>query len=133
MLSGYGSQLKGLNFTQSVELACVPFAYFLLDMASPKSVVGFSKEFDELIFTLLYKTLGIKVPNYKVFLRADLAAGRYMFLGKCLASSELEKEVKDQITTELIKDLESSVLNDKEQVAVAEKSLVYFSAFLATK
>ena len=131
MLSGYGSQLKGLNFTQSIELTCVIFAHFLPDVTSFKRLAGFNKEFDELIFTLLYKTLGIKVPNYKVFLRADLAAGRYMFLGKCLAFSELEKDVKSQITNELIENLEKSVLNDKEQVAYAEKSLMYFSAFLA--
>ena len=115
MLSGYGSQLKGINFTHSVELTCVIFAHFLLDMTSPGSFALFNKECEELIFTLLYKTLGIKVPNYRALRRDDLAKGRYMFLGKCLASFELEEEgAKEAITTGLIESLESNVLNDKE-------------------
>jgi hypothetical protein len=36
-----------------------------------------------------------------------------MFLGKCLASADLEKEAVEQIATELITNLESMVLNDK--------------------
>ena len=126
MLSGYSKQLKGINFTQSVELTCVTFAHFLLDLTSPKSFEVFNQEFEDLIFNFLYKTLGIKVPNYKALLRDDLALGRHMFLGKCLGCAELDKETKSNITTELIKSLESNVLNDKESVAVAEKSLMYF-------
>ena len=115
MLSGYGSQLKGINFTQSVELTCVIFAHFLADTTSPESSAGFNKECEELIFTLLYKTLGIKVPNYRVLRRDDLADGRYMFLGKCLAGFELEEEgAKEAITAGLIESLERNVLNDKE-------------------
>jgi len=54
-----------------------------------------------------------------------------MLLGKCLSEPSLDQSVKKEIESELADNLESLVLNDKEKIAVAEKRLLYFQAFLA--
>lgn len=54
-----------------------------------------------------------------------------MLLGKCLTSDGLDEAVKTEIAEELASSLEALVLNDKENIAVAEKRLMYFQAFLA--
>lgn len=61
---------------------------------------------------MLYTTLNIKQPNYKAFMRSDLAAGRFMLLGRCLESCE--PAVKAEIKTELLDQLEAIVLNDRK-------------------
>jgi len=45
-------------------------------------------------------------------MRSDLAAGRFMLLGKCLESCE--PAVKAEIKTELLDQLEAIVLNDRK-------------------
>ena len=54
-----------------------------------------------------------------------------MLLGKCLTSPGIDEAVKTEIAAELAASLEALVLNDKENMALAEKRLMYFQAFLA--
>jgi len=130
MLGGYKKLLKAESFTQSVELSAVVFAHFLAD-PSPARRAAYHDECQELIYKLLYGTLGIATPNYKNFLREDLAAGRLSLLGYCSSSEGLDQKVRDDIAEHLLAELESVVLNDKVQIQRAEKSLMYFHTFLA--
>jgi len=130
MLRRYKSILKKQSFTQSVELAAIILAHYLADSNGSKRE-RFHEECESLIYNLLYKTLGIKTPNYKVLLRKDLARGRFTLLGRCLTCKDLDQKVKDEVTQELVNQLESLVLNDREPVQRAEKTLMYFQTFLA--
>lgn len=131
MLSGSKAELAGQSYSQSVELTAVILAHFLLDWAHPERRLAFLADCEELLFGLLGETLGIKTLNHKAFRREDLAHGRFMLLGKCLTSTGLDEAVKAEIAAELAASLETLVLNDKENIAVAEKRLMYFQAFLA--
>ena len=130
MLGGYKKILKTESFTQSVELSAVIFAHFLAD-SSPARRFAYHGECQELIYNLLYGTLGIATPNYKNFLREDLAGGRLSLLGYCSSLEGLDQKVRDDISEHLVNELESMVLNDKIQIQRAEKSLMYFHTFLA--
>lgn len=130
MFGSFSAQIKkaDLNLTQNVELSGVILAHFLLDTHSSR-FRAYNKECSDLIFTLIYKTLNIKNPNYKVFMRQDLAPGRFMFLGKCLETCD--QTIKAEITAELLDKLEDNVLNDKKLIVTVEKNLMYFQNFLA--
>lgn len=130
MLGSYKRILKTESFTQSVELSAVIFAHFLAD-SSPSRRYAYHDECQELIYNLLYGTLGIATPNYKNFLREDLAAGRLSLLGHCISLEGLDKKVSADISEHLITELESMVLNDKIPIKQAEGSLMYFHSFLA--
>jgi hypothetical protein len=106
---------KDLSFTHNVELALVPLSYFLLDEKHP---TRFSKDFDELVWNLAYKTLNVKSPNFKAFINEDLKDGRFMFLGK-LAE-------KEEVLNHLVDMMERKAINDKVSVVSAERSLMYF-------
>ena len=121
ILLGYKG-LKDQSFTQAVELSAVVFAQNLLDITRPEEYV---KEFEQLIYNLVYKTLGVKTPNYKQFIRNDLPNGRFMILGKCL-----DLDAKSEIISELSSNLETLALNDKEVYGHASKNLMFFSTFL---
>jgi len=95
------------------------FAHNLLDISRPNE---FSKDFDQLVNKLVYKTLGVKTPNHKLLINSDLPHGRFMLLGLCGFQAE--------IVTELSDNLETLALNDKESYGIAFKSLLYFSTFL---
>ena len=105
-----------------MELSAVVFADCLLDLSKPDEYL---KEFELYIYNLVYKTLGVKTPNYKQFIRSDLPNSRFMFLGKCL-----DLDSKAEIITELSKNLETLALNDKEVYGHAAKNLMFFSSFL---
>ena len=130
MFGSFAAQLKAadLNLTQNVELSAVVLAHFLLDV-HPSRFQAYNKECSSLIFHLIYDTFNIQRPNYKLFMRPDLALARFMFLGKCLESCE--PEVKEEVTTELLDKLEALVLNDREQLAQVEVNLMYFQNYLA--
>jgi hypothetical protein len=66
------------------------------------------KEFEFYVYNLVYKTLGVKTPNYKQFINSTLPHGRFMFLGKCL-----DLDAKAEIVTEVSNNLETLALNDK--------------------
>ena len=131
MFGGFAAQLKAadLNLTQNVELSAVILAHFLLDV-HPSRFKAYNKECSSLIFNLVYGIFNIQRPNYKLFMRSDLAHARFMFLGKCLESCE--PEVKEEITAELLDELEALVLNDREQLARVEVNLMYFQNYLAS-
>lgn len=130
MFGGFAAQLKAadLNLSQNVELSAVILAHFLLDL-HPSRCQAYNKECSDLIFNLVYKTFNIQRPNYKLFMRPDLAHARFMFLGKCLENCE--PEVKVEVTAELLDQLETLVLNDREQLAKVEVNLMYFQNYLA--
>ena len=50
-------------------------------------------------------------------MRQDLAAGRFMFLGKCL--EDCTPEVRQEITNEVLDQLEDLALNDKKKLIIA--------------
>ena len=73
--------------------------------------------------------MGIQQPNYKAFLRPDLADGRLVLLGYCLKSGHGDAQL---IAGEVLTQLESTVLDDKQRRAVAESKVAYYHPFLAT-
>ena len=129
MLGPYARQLKeaGVRLTQNVELTAVILVHFLLATDRPR-LDQIRKECRDLVFSLLYGTLCIAEPNYKAFLRPDLAPGRLVLLGCCLAKGQGDQQ---RITEELVAQLESTVLDDQQPSAVAEGRVAYFQPFLA--
>ena len=129
MFGPYAREIKeaDLNLTQNTELAALILVHFLL-AGDHVRFEHINRECQDLVFGLLYETLGISQPNYKAYLRSDLAPGRLVLLGYCLTKGHGDAQ---SITDELLSQLESTVLNDKQPSAVAEGRAAYFQTFLA--
>jgi len=128
MFNPFRNEIKGLNLTQNVELAAVILAHFML-ASGPLRCERVNRECQDLVFHLVYGTLGIDSPNFKAFMRADLAPGRFAFLGFCLKRGVGEAA---SISDHLCGLLEDLVLNDKQPRARAERQAAFFMPFLAT-
>jgi hypothetical protein len=128
MLAPFADRLKKaqLRVTQNVELSAVVLAHAFLAAEGPAGQQAL-RECGKLIFGLLYETLCISEPNYKAFLRRDLAHGRFVLLGLCLANGRGERSL---IVEECVDQLEALVLHDKQQPELARRKAVYFAPFL---
>jgi len=85
MFGPYAALVKqaDIRVTQNAELATTILVHFLLTDGQLR-LEHVNQECQELVFGLLYHNLNISQPNYKAFLRPDLAPGRLVLLGYCL-------------------------------------------------
>jgi hypothetical protein len=125
----YATAIKTADFsvTSRAELVGVVLVHAILAQSDIR-YESITRECHELVFSLLYGTLNIQEPNYKAFLRADLPDGRLALLGYCLGKGHGDSKL---VADELLNQLESKVLNDKQPSGVSERQVAFFYPFLS--